>query len=329
MQQTTKRPVFEQNLDAPDLRRVFSDQEARRAAYKYWVKDPVSGGVDYAVHYGLRWTGSIDVCSRIGGMMGRRAGPKYYPTHAANARRNLAVLRPDIAEHDLDAGIGRMYENSGRTMAEFSILERIAPAGRIEVVGFEHLTNAVEAGRGIIVAGLHIGNWELIGSVGLHRKLDATAFYEPPTNRFRHKLARRSRLRYGESGVLPSRGGALWMARYVRDGGICYILVDEYYNGTVYGPRLGRPVPLAGNIVLAARYALLCDVDIVVAHCERIGGANFRITFTSPLPKPRDSDRATTEERIDDLALRIEEAAEPLLREHAAQWYYLGDLKLD
>ena len=67
------------------------------------------------------------------------------------------------------------------------------------------------------------------------------------------------------------------MTRHLRRGGVCVILVDEHYSGRVYGPRLGRDVPLAGNIVNAARFAAISGASLVVAHCERLGGARFRV----------------------------------------------------
>ena len=324
-----KRPVFRQSLQPPSLRLVLRDRAARRAIFRYWVKDPCNGGVDYGVHYGLRLMRNIDLCSRIGGALGRRAGHKFYRSHAERARRNLAKLQPRMTEDQLDAAIASMYDGIGRAMTEFSVLERLIPAGRVDIVGSEHLAAARRGGRGVVVAGIHLGNWELASAAMFHLNPEAKGFYEPPTNRFRHALAYRSRARYGARALRPNQGTALQMVRHLKDAGTCIIYVDEAYRGTIYGPRLGRQRALAGNIVIAARYSALTGADIVPVHCERLDGANFRVIFHAPLPAPAAAAGRTTDDIVAEAAERLESLVGSLIKDRAAQWYYLGELDLD
>ena len=48
-------------------------------------------------------------------------------------------------------------------MLEFSVLDRLWREGRIAVEGGEHLLAARAAGKPVIVMGLHVNNWEVIG----------------------------------------------------------------------------------------------------------------------------------------------------------------------
>ena len=195
MDNVAQRPVFRQTLTPPGFREALRDRRARRRFLVYWIVHPLGGALDYATHYALRWTGNIDFCSSFGAVLGRRAGRKSYEKYRVLARRNLERLRPDMSPDDRDAAVLGMFESIGRTMAEYSVLDRLISAGRVEIVGAQHLGRAAENGRGIVVAGLHLGNWELLGPVLRHLGYHAYAFYEPPLNRFRHRLVRACRER--------------------------------------------------------------------------------------------------------------------------------------
>jgi len=67
-----------------------------------------------------------------------------------------------ISEHDAKCIVRRAYGNFGRSAAEFARLPVMTSKldEIIEVHGEINLKNAVAAGKGVIIATAHIGNWE-------------------------------------------------------------------------------------------------------------------------------------------------------------------------
>jgi len=57
-----------------------------------------------------------------------------------------------------------MWDNLGRVTAEYPRLRKIRvfePGGRVETHGFEHIDQAVAAGRRMIIFSGHLANWEI------------------------------------------------------------------------------------------------------------------------------------------------------------------------
>ena len=109
----------------------------------------------------------IDVCSRFGAIL-TYLTRHLYPDSDARARKTWTMLRPLEADTvTVDAAIDRLWRNVGRTMHEYSILDRLWAAGRIEVSDIEHLHRARDQGRPILVTPVHLGNWEVVLVAGI------------------------------------------------------------------------------------------------------------------------------------------------------------------
>src|SRR5207245_238378 len=62
---------------------------------------------------------------------------------------------------DADRAAMRLFDNTGRVMLEFAVLDRLLPAGRIAIAGAEHFVGARAGDRPVLVMALHLGNWEV------------------------------------------------------------------------------------------------------------------------------------------------------------------------
>src|SRR5437867_10187580 len=89
---------------------------------------------------------------------------RLFPSRRHAAMANLAVALPRSTRRERVRVARQMMRSYNRMMFEFL---RLPHLGReellrsVEVVGREHLENAVARGRGVIMASTHIGNWEL------------------------------------------------------------------------------------------------------------------------------------------------------------------------
>jgi Kdo2-lipid IVA lauroyltransferase/acyltransferase len=311
----------------PPLRWLFGDAGQRRLARRYWLRDPWVGAAELALHYSMRAM-PIDMCSASGAAI-TTFTRRLYPESEARARKVWAALRPEEADaRSVDAAIDRLWRNVGRTMHEYSVIDRLWAAGRIEVAGIEHLHEARDQGKPILVAPVHLGNWEIVLVTGIACGHCGSGIYEPPQNRFEHRIANRVRARYGARFVAAGPHSAREAVRELRSRrGPFIVYVDEFIRGRVQAPSFGRPLRMDANIAYAVRLAALTGAALIPAYCLRIDdSAQFKVQFLPPVPLAEGGDRAAD---IAENMKRLDAAIAPVIQAHLDQWYFALDFELD
>jgi KDO2-lipid IV(A) lauroyltransferase len=302
------------------------DAASRRALWRYWGRDPLRGLKDAVLHAALRPLPS-DVVSAFGGRLGRRHGAAR-PATSAGIRAVFAQLRPGAAPAALAALEGELWEHLGRTVAEFCVLDRLWREGRIEAEGHAHIEAARAAGRPLLFAGLHVGNWEAAhaGLTGLG--LPLACFYQKLPSRFEMAMADRARRRTPVRMLDPVPASALEAQRLLLRGERAVLMfVDEYVGGRVHAPALGRPVQAAGNIHRLVRLAALTGAAVLPVHALRVGqAARFRFVVGPALDLRRAVRDAVA--LAADQAM-LDAAAEAVVRAHPEQWLMATSFRWD
>ena len=220
----------------------------------------------------------------------------------------------------------RQLRNSGRVTAEFANIDRCAE--RVTFSGLEHVRRL---DKPVLIVSIHTGNWEIAAApLVLHGKA-LTALYDPPADATVHRLARETRLRMlsrapGSRLIPASPRAGRELVRAARRGENILIYVDEYRDGLIWCPPLGRALPDRGNRILAARLARTHDMILLPVHVVRTDGLRFDIRVHAPIPVPQTShpnrDAATA-------ADGIAEFAERCVHAHLDQWYWLPEFRPD
>ncbi len=311
----------------PPLRWLFSHALRRRVAWRYWLRDPAIGALELALHHTIRLL-PIDACSFSGAAI-TYLTRHLYPESDARARRVWKVLRPQEADPAaVDAAMDRLWRNVGRTMHEYSILDRLWAAGRIEVSDIAHLHRARDQGRPILVTPVHLGNWEAILVAGIACGHFGSGLYEPPQNRFEHRIANAVRTRYGARFVAAGPNSVREAVRELKARhGPFIVYIDEFIRGRVQAPSFGRPLRADANIAYAVRLAALTGAVVIPAYCLRLGdAARFKVQFLPPL------EVVSTGDRKADLAenvRRLDAVIAPIIQAHLDQWYFALDFEFD
>jgi KDO2-lipid IV(A) lauroyltransferase len=253
------------------------------------------------------------------GLLARHAIPRLYPRGEHYARENLARLRPDLP---LEPAMAAMWDNLARSFLEVPRFLRFYDEGRVETLGAEHL-----APRPVIVAGLHMGNWEMVGLALVRHGAPPVGPYQPPASAYRTRVVVAERLKGGGRLLPPGRDAARpAMMALTRDRDVLLIFADEHRDGRVCAPSLGRGPRHGGNIEYIARLARQSGAPVVVAHCRRLApeadGPRFRVTFEPALHLPRSTDRAADIRQGTDLLDRM---IEPIILRHLPQWLMLHE----
>jgi KDO2-lipid IV(A) lauroyltransferase len=291
------------------------------------LRDPLFGLVDYALHYGLR-LGPIALCSAVGSVLGVLAGRYRFRAWDQRARENFHRLRPEQGSGpQLDVVMTRMWGQIGRVMTEFSVLNRLWPAHRVTVTGIEPIAAARAAGRPVLVMGLHLANWEIIAPT-LTRFLAPLYFvYQPPRNRFQHRIAVKARQRCGAILLPPSFASTrrAYQALVVERASLL-MFVDELVDGRVNAPSFGRTARTRGNLANVVRLALASDAVVIPAYVERQGRARFRVVFEPPVALTREGDAETV---LRTNMARLDALIAPIVLARLDQWFMLHDFRFD
>ena len=200
-----------------------------------------------------------------------------YPELDALARRRLA--RRSLCE-------------TGKTFAEFAAVwtwSRERLLRQIDqVTGEEPVREALAAGRGVIIAGPHLGNWEL-GGAYCSLKHAITTLYQKPRIVELEPLSRRYRERFGARLVPAGVSAVRALLASLHRGEMVGILPDQD-AGTglgVFAPFFGQP---ANTMMLLPRLAAHTDALVVITYAERLPDGRFHLRFVPASEGIHDAD---------------------------------------
>lgn len=291
---------------------------------RYWLRDPLLGGLDVAIHRGSRRLPTA-WCSALGARFGVLNGRWRFHAERERAERVYRRLAGnDATPADAAAAIDRLFANAGRTMLEFSVLDRLWKEGRIAVEGSDNLIAARGSGRPVIVMGLHLNNWEVIGPSLVGLGLGGFKFiYQPPRSRFEHRIAVAARERYGATMLQPGVKAARIARRLLaEERGLLLIYADDERRGRINAPLFGRPIAPRANLPVIVRLAAASGAAIIPAYAERAAGARFRVVFLPPVELAAGEDVAGNVRRLDQIIT-------PIVLDRLDQWYMLFDFRRD
>lgn len=283
-------------------------------------------GLFHAINRPLARLAGVDLCSALGARtaVGVAVALRGFPFREADrrARANWRRLRPDQAgEAETDAAVRRMWRKLGRTLAEYYVLDRLNVPRRVTIEGAHHMDAVRAAGDPLLIAPLHLGNWELLGPLQTSLGQPGAGPYHPPVNPFDHRLLVWSRAKAGFYGFPAWPDGIRGLLRQITTGErVAWLFVDDFTHGRVGAPRLGRPGRLEGNIRLACKLAVATGAGIVPAYVARGEGARFHVVFREPFRMT--ATRAQGPEFEADLE-RLNAIYEPIVLAHLDQWFWL------
>jgi KDO2-lipid IV(A) lauroyltransferase len=230
----------------------------------------------------------VSAVSRMGATLGQILGRRAHP--AADARVVAAIrhLRSDLAldPRSLEAAQTRLWANVGRVYAEFCVLHKIVPEGRVTIDDPGTFDAVLADGRPVIVPFVHLGNWETMTIQIVDRapgRLGGLA--NPlPSNRVRAQVAAMQRGRLGAD--VMTIDGNVWrraVQHLEQPGGILFVAADEQAEDHVSPPSFGRALDSRGNLGKIVRIAARTGAIVLPLYSERLAGATFVTHVLPPL----------------------------------------------
>ena len=252
--------------------------------------------------------------------LGRAVGAFLWlilPGYRRLARENLRIafegemepeqIRKLVFEHFTTLGANALSAIKIPSMSQEEI-ERVAT---IENLGL--LQKNIAAGRPVVIAINHIGNWELYAQLVF--KMPGVKFgtvYQALHNTFIDDLVNEDRRRLGVQTFDRKKGFQSAIAM-LREPGILGVLVDQHSGeGGVWMPFFGR---LCSTSPLAATLALRTNAAVIPVAIYTSGFAKWRVVIGKEI--------RWREDRPDQLTLDINKALEDQIRESPADWFWV------
>jgi KDO2-lipid IV(A) lauroyltransferase len=258
----------------------------------------------------------VDAASALGGFIGRNIFARTRVT--ARARENLARAFPEKTQAEINAILKSMWDNLGRTVAEYAHLDKFDLHGANPRIVTENVEVAEKIrGNAVLMLSGHFANWEILGIAAARFGLDGAIVYRPPNNPYVDRYIARARAKKGYTEQIGKHNGVKRILSVLRAGKAILLLADQKTNEGVAAPFFGRD---AMTTPAPAMLALKLNVPVVFASNKRLGGAHFRVTLHPPLEFTPSSDvHADIQAMTAAINLRLEE----MVRADPSQWLWI------
>lgn len=188
-----------------------------------------------------------------------------------------------------------------------------------ELTGWENLEKEVEAGRGVLLITIHLGNWEFGAPLLASRGVELLVLTQPEPGEGFTELRQAARAKWGiETLVVGGDPFAfVEIIKRLQAGRTVALLMDRPPEASSVDVELfGRPFAAS---VAAAELARASGCSLVPAYIPKTG-SGYAAHILPAVPY----DRATLNSRPARIALTAEilRVFEPAIREHPDQWFH-------
>lgn len=213
-----------------------------------------------ALAFACMLLGGLPLASRCGAGLGE-LHYRFAARQRRDLERQLAQLFPGTDAATLGARLRQAYRAGDRAVFEATAMGcRQVPDeslhGSCEVAGLDRLQDALAAGRGVILLGMHMGNGVLMAAKIAAAGLPVSVVFRESRKTAGGVIGRSLRL-HGMEGIPASQRSQAYrdMARALQRGRVVFVLMDQASkHGGVPVQFLGKQVELpAGPFRLAQR----------------------------------------------------------------------------
>jgi Kdo2-lipid IVA lauroyltransferase/acyltransferase len=238
------------------------------------------------------------------------------------ARENIEKAMPgEMSPADVRRLVRRVFVNIGLTAVETlwmrSHVDRDNVVERFPIENLDAVESLLTDGRGVLLTGGHLGNWELLGGSAAVQMGRMSALARPVNNPLVGAYTTRLREHFGIE-PLSTREGVRPMMRALKGGHALAILMDQHVNrSSVPATFFGRD---AATTAVVATLALRMDVPLLVSYGLR-DGYSFR--HRGYMEGPFEL-RRTGDQEADVLAntQMLNDKLEGIVRRHPDQWLW-------
>jgi KDO2-lipid IV(A) lauroyltransferase len=260
----------------------------------------------------------IDAVSDFGAWMFRTLGPLTSARRVAE--RNLRIALPDATEQEIAGVMRAQWEELGRWILEFPILDRIiGDPSRVTLENGERLAELAGGGGPAVFISGHFSNFEVMAAAIVQAGVPCQITYRAMNNPYVDERVRKNRFAYGVRLFAPKGlDGARELMRALARGESVALMNDQKFNGGVAAPLFGLTAHTAPG---PSTFALRFGAPLQPMSVERTGpGARFKVTVHEPIWLTDTGDRDAD---IQAGVRRINAFIEDRIRARPHDWFWV------
>ena len=235
-------------------------------------------------------------------------------------RINIDMCFPELSKKEREALCKTSFIEMTRTLAESGALFTWDSNDLLNLVcqisGEQHLKQAFDAGKGVILALPHLGCWEMM-SVYCPSHYPFTALYRPLRLKGLDPFVKQARERFGSTLVPTNASGIRSLYKALNSNEMVAILPDQDpgREGNVFAPFFGIQ---ASTMTLVPRLIEKTGAALIYGYAERLpDGRGYHIHF---IPESRDIKHLNLQEAASAVNQGVEYCVRQLPQQY--QWAY-------
>jgi KDO2-lipid IV(A) lauroyltransferase len=226
-----------------------------------------------------------------------------------NHRVNIGICFPELSEAEQDKLVQDSLMETFETMMELPAVWLGRPDTWVDMTeegdNIAELRQAMAEGNGVIMAGPHLGNWE-VGFHYLSARFPVTAIYRPPRKEYLNDLIEDGRRRGGGDLAPATVQGVKKLITALKKGEMLLILTDQVpkaagKQGNVFAPFFGRD---AQTMVIINSLVRKTGAKVFFFYFERLESGKYRM---NSMRAPEGIDDSNVEEAAAAINLGLEE----------------------
>lgn len=230
-------------------------------------------------------------------------------------RENLAKARPDLTPAEVRHLTRAVPNNAGRSLAEIysgqEFVTRIHASDPLTGPGLPALEQAAQAGRPVILAVAHFGNYDAMRAALTLRGWPVGALYRPMNNEAFNRHYIPAMRAIAEPMFPRGRSGLAAMLRFLKGGGWLSLGYDQFDDHGTELRFFGLPCKtVLTPAELAIRYNALI---LPIAGIRQPDGLSFRVEVGEPLA------HSTPQAMMQ----ALNDGLEQQIRDHMDQWFWV------
>ena len=256
----------------------------------------------------------LRMSSAIGGKIFEKIGPLFRSKKIIH--KNIKRALPDINNENLETLTRLMWNNYGRTFAEYIFLKdfRIGKfSSNIEIEGKEILEKIKKNNQQVVFVSGHLSNFELMAMFIEKNGINLLAIYRPLNNLFLNPFMEKIRRKYiCKHQIKKGIGGTKNLIKYKKQNFSTALMIDQRVSEGILSPFFKQK---AFTTTIPAQLVKKFNIPVVPVYIERIKNITFKITIKNPIFFPNEK---SIENITDELNLELEK----LILKKPEQWIW-------
>ena len=256
----------------------------------------------------------LRMSSAIGGKIFEKIGPLFRSKKIIH--KNIKRALPDINNENLETLTRLMWNNYGRTFAEYIFLKdfRIGKfSSNIEIEGKEILEKIKKNNQQVVFVSGHLSNFELMAMFIEKNGINLLAIYRPLNNLFLNPFMEKIRRKYiCKYQIKKGIGGTKNLIKYKKQNFSTALMIDQRVSEGILSPFFKQK---AFTTTIPAQLVKKFNIPVVPVYIERIKDITFKITIKNPI-------FFSKEKSVENITNELNLELEKLILKKPEQWIW-------